>query len=165
MTLTTDASRTGLGFLLTQTDKKGNTGLIQCGSRFLSDAEGNYAVVEIEALAVQWAILKCRHYLLGAKFKVLTDHKPLVGVMNSKDIDSFSNARLQRICSKLIGYQFEVCYLPGKVNFVADCLSRSPVFQPEASELKDVLVQTLKVEAFDPKLEAIILAANVDDSY
>ena len=85
--------------------------------------------------------------------------------MNGKDIDSFSNARLQRICSKLIGYQFEVHYLPGKVNFVADCLSRSPVFKPEASELKDVLVQTLKVEAFDPKLEAIILAANEDDSY
>ena len=59
----------------------------------------------------------------------------------------------------------EVCYLPGKVNFAADCLSRSPVFQPEASELKYVLVQTLKVEAFDPKLEAIILAANEDDSY
>ena len=165
VTLTTDASRTGLGFLLTQTNKEGNTGLIQCGSRFLSRAEGNYAVVEIEAIAVQWAIIKCRHYLLGTDFKVLTDHKPLVGVMNGRDIDSLSNARLQRICSKLIGYQFEVCYLPGKINFVADCLSRSPVFQPEVDDQKDVLVQTLKIKALDPKLEVIIEAAANDNSY
>ena len=164
-TLTTDASRTGIGFVLTQMDKMGNTGLIQCGSRFLSPAEGNYAVVELEAVGVQWAILKCRHYLLGTSFKVLTDHKPLVGVMNGRDVDSLSNARLQRICSKLIGYQFEVAYLPGKLNFISDALSRSPVFQPEAEEQKDVLVQTLKVKALDPKLEVIIEAASEDGKY
>ena len=51
-TLLTDASRTGLGYILIQSDKppgpslpKGK--LITCGSRFLSKAEGNYAVVEV----------------------------------------------------------------------------------------------------------------------
>ena len=99
ITLTTDASRTGLGFILTQENAEGNTGLVQCGSRFLSHAETRYAVIELEAMAIQWAILKCKNYLLGTKFVVLTDHKPLEGVMNGRDLDSIMNARLQRIMS------------------------------------------------------------------
>ena len=123
ITLTTDASRTGFGFLLTQKDKNSNTGLIQCGSMFLTPAEKNYAVIEIEAVAIQWAILKCKNYLLGTDFQVFTDHKPLEGVMNGRDVDSLTNARLQRIISKLVGYQFKVTYIPGKLNFCADALS------------------------------------------
>ena len=65
ITLTTDTSRTGFGFLLTQKNKNGITGLIQCGSRFLTPAEKNYAVIEIEAMAIQRAIFKCKNYLLG----------------------------------------------------------------------------------------------------
>ena len=55
ITLTTDASKTGFGFPLTQKDKNGNTGLIQCGSMFLTPAEKNYAVIEIEAMAVGYS--------------------------------------------------------------------------------------------------------------
>jgi hypothetical protein len=61
--LLTDASRLkGLGFALVQTKPDGSTSLIQCGSRFLSDAETRYAVCELESLAIQWAINKCRLY-------------------------------------------------------------------------------------------------------
>ena len=165
VTLTTDASRTGLGFILTQEDTEGNTGLIQSGSRFMSPAEANYAVIEIEAMAIQWAIIKCKNYLLGTRFLVQTDHKPLEGVMNGRDLDSINNARLQRIVSKLIGYEFSVKYLPGKVNFIADALSRSPVLQPDQVEEQDVLVQTLRISPVDPQLEALIEAATEDVSY
>ena len=75
--LHTDASRTGLGYALLQTDRTGKTRLICCGSRFLSKAEDNYAVCELEALAIQYAIQKCDLYLSGRHFDVSTDHKPL----------------------------------------------------------------------------------------
>ena len=53
----TDASRTGIGFCLVQTEVGSKTPLlIQAGSCFLSPAEKNYAVVELELLAIQWAI-------------------------------------------------------------------------------------------------------------
>ena len=56
--LCTDASRQGLGFILQQKTAEQWT-LIQDGSRFLSDVETRYAVIELEILAVSWAVVKC----------------------------------------------------------------------------------------------------------
>ena len=147
--LLTDASRKGLGFILLQTETKpeGNEDnlanivtkhtakkiskgkLVSCGSRFLSSAESNYAVIELELLAIQWAVQKCHLYLAGTKFTEITDHQPLVGVMNGKNLDAITNMRIHRIMSKLIGYQFKVLWTPGKTHHIADALSRAPVFQ------------------------------------
>ncbi|KAK4322626.1 hypothetical protein Pmani_006603 [Petrolisthes manimaculis] len=42
---------------------QGQMRLVQCGSRFLTDAETRYATIELEMLAVTWAMSKCRLYL------------------------------------------------------------------------------------------------------
>ena len=56
--LLTDASCHGLGFTLQQ-NTAGTWNLIQAGSRFLKDTESRYAVIELEMLAVCWAVSKC----------------------------------------------------------------------------------------------------------
>ena len=56
--------------------------------------ESNYAVIELECMAIQWEILKCQNYLLGMNFTVKTNHKPLLGVKNGKDIDALNNLRI-----------------------------------------------------------------------
>jgi len=56
--LSTDASKQGLGFIL-QLKTGDKWTLIQAGSRFLSDAESIYAIIELEMLAVVWAVHKC----------------------------------------------------------------------------------------------------------
>ena len=133
--LLTDASRLkGLGFALTQMDKSGKLRLVAASSRSLTTAESNYAVCELEALAIQWAIKKCHHYLCGGpRFKVLTDHRPLVGIFR-KHMDDVENTRLQRILLKTQSYNFDVEYTPGKTHMVADALSRAPVFSPPEEE-------------------------------
>merc|ERR1712020_310447 len=132
--LLTDASKLqGLGYALVR-QADGQLRLIQCGSRSLTSAEKNYAVIELEALAIQWAIQKSRHYLLGLqKFKVVTDHNPLVGIFK-KDLDGMENKRLQRIRLKLMDYCFEVAWVAGKNHQIADALSRSPVFSPKTNQ-------------------------------
>ena len=89
----------------------------------------------------------------------MTDHKPLLGILNGRDLDSIQNTRLQRITTKLLGYNFKVQWIPGKKQVIADALSRYPVFQPEAEDQADVLVQVLKVQEMDPALKVITDAA------
>ena len=104
--LCTDASRQGLGFVLQQ--KTGDTwSLIQAGSRFLSDAESRYAIIELELLAVSWAIIKCNLFLAGLPhFTLITDHHPLIPILNSHRPDEIENPRLQRLKTKIMGYNF-----------------------------------------------------------
>ncbi len=71
--LQTDASEAGLGAVLSQV-QEGEEQPVLFISRKLTKAERNYATVEKEALAVKWAVLELRYYLLGRKFTLLTDH-------------------------------------------------------------------------------------------
>ena len=72
--LQTDSARTrGLGFVLQQ--RHGETWkMVQCGSRFLTDTESRYAVVELECLACLWALRKCHIFLAGLpQFDLVVD--------------------------------------------------------------------------------------------
>lgn len=75
--LYTDASRHGFVFVLVQRSPSRITHLqlMQCGSRFLQEAEKRYAMIELEALAMIWAVTKCRLFLAGYSFTIVTDHK------------------------------------------------------------------------------------------
>ena len=79
-------------------------------SRTLNSAELNYSTVEKECLAIVWACKHFRPYLLGRKFKVITDHKGLTLIFNVKDPTS----RLLRWRLLLEEYDFEIKYKPGK---------------------------------------------------
>ncbi|KAG1696506.1 Transposon Ty3-G Gag-Pol polyprotein [Nymphon striatum] len=133
--LLTDASRLhGLWFCLIQHDKENNIRLISCGSCSLTPTQSRYATIELECLAIQWAIHKCEFWLRGiCHFKVVTDHRPLVGVFN-KPVYTIENPRLQRMCGKLTGYKFVVEWKAGKDHQIADALSRAPVWPAEAED-------------------------------
>ena len=105
--LHTDASRRkGLGFALLQQHGE-QWRLVQCGSQFLKDSETCYAIVELELLAVVSAVQKCRLYLLGlSSFNVVTDHQPLIPVLNHYTLDMVEYPRFQRLKAKLSMYTF-----------------------------------------------------------
>ena len=133
--LCTDASRQGLGFVLQQ--KVGdNWVLIQAGSRFISDTESRYAIIELELLAVSWAIYKCKLFLAGLPhFKVITDHHPLIPILNNHRLDEIENPRLQRLKTRIIGYNFTAEWVKGILNHAPDALSRNPVSDPQPPEM------------------------------
>ena len=104
----TDASRLHrLGFALMQC-KEGEHFLIQCGSCSLTPTQQRYVTVELECMAIQWAIKKSEFYLRGLpNFEVLTDHRPLVGVFR-KQLSLLENARLMQMREKTQEFTFEV---------------------------------------------------------
>ena len=118
-TLQVDASIKGLGASITQ------GGLpVAYASKSLSDTETRYACIEREMLAIVFGVQRFHTYLYGRKFKILTDHKPLVMIFQ-KPLTK-APRRLQRMMLKLQGYQFEIEYKPGKEMTLADTLSRLP---------------------------------------
>ena len=167
--LLTDASNlNGLGFALTQVDDTGRRGVIQCGSRSLSSAERNYAVVELELLAVVWAIRKCRVYVANRAFRVVTDHRPLVGLVSKDSLDYLDNRRLVTLLDKISGYDFEIVWVPGKNHCFADALSRSPVDSPdEETSISTELIRavTTRGQAFDTRLRELSENAVEDPVY
>ena len=108
--LETDAERLkGPGFCLRQQDEGGTWHLIQCGSRFVTETETRYAVIEVEMLAIVWAIKKCSIYLQGMqKFEVITDHRPLPPILNGKGLQVIANPRLQRLRECLTAHAIEL---------------------------------------------------------
>ena len=72
--LETDASGIGLGAVLSQIQQDGQLHPIAYASRALDSSERNYAITELETLAVVWSASKFRPYLLGHHTTVLTDH-------------------------------------------------------------------------------------------
>ncbi len=74
--LQTDASDWRLGAVLSQ-EIEGEERPVQYISRKLSKRETMYSTIEKECLAIRWAVLTLRYYLLGWVFTLWSDHAPL----------------------------------------------------------------------------------------
>ena len=133
--LQTDASRRkGLDYALMQ-QHGSRWKLIQCGSRFLSDTESRYAVVELELLAAVWALKKCALYLAGMPvFQLLVDHEPLVPILNNYTLNMIENPRLQRLKAKISRFMFTTVWRKGADHCIPDALSRAPHSDPSAED-------------------------------
>ena len=116
--------------------------LVTCGSKALTPTQQRYATIELECLAVHFAISKCSFYLKGLPhFTVATDHKPLEGIFK-KDLFEVQNPRLQRMREKLLPYTFTVKWVAGKEHHIADALSRAPLFAP--ADLDNMYIDTAR---------------------
>ena len=116
-TVTTDASDRGIGAILQQ-----NEDVVEYASRILTPAEQRYSTTEKECLAIVWALEKWRPYLLGRRFYVKTDHKPLEWLKTARD----PRGKLARWALRLQEFDFSIGHIPGDENHMADYLSRLP---------------------------------------
>jgi hypothetical protein len=115
----TDASGYAVGGVLMQDQGKGLQPIAYL-SKKMQDAETRYPVHEQELLAIIHALKSWRHYLLGSKFTVRTDHKSLEYFKTQPSL----SARQSRWKDFLANFDFDIEYVKGKANVVADGLSR-----------------------------------------
>ena len=166
--LVTDASRVGIGYMLMQTEEDGsNPRLIQCGGRSLTAPERNYAVVELELLASVHGIRQCRYYLQGTHFKIYSDHRGLVG-LQKRPLPDIENARLLRLLLKIVDYDYEIMWVQGKKNNIADALSRHfPLSDLSTPPDDSVPANSILVNSIvsDPALSNLFSAAERDADY
>ncbi|XP_055700122.1 uncharacterized protein K02A2.6-like [Phlebotomus papatasi] len=117
-----DASPVGLGAVLLQFEGRSdsNPKIISYASKSLTDTEKRYYQTEREALALVWAVERFSVYLIGRKFELETDHKPLEAIFKPT---SKPCARIERWVLRMQAFDYTVVYRKGKSN-IADPLSR-----------------------------------------
>jgi hypothetical protein len=139
-----DASGTGLGCVLMQEGR-----VIAYASRALRPHEINYPTHDLELAVVVHTLKIWRHYLMGNRCNIFTDHNSLKYIFTQSEL----NMR-QRRCLELIrDYDLEVHYHPRKANVVADALSRKvhcthielePVSDPLCEEMRRLNLEVVQ---------------------
>ncbi|KAL0311296.1 UNVERIFIED_CONTAM: Retrovirus-related Pol polyprotein from transposon.6 [Sesamum angustifolium] len=114
-----DASNHAIGAVLGQRIGK-EPHVIYYASRMLDNTQSNYTTTEKELLAVVFALEKFRHYLLGTKVVVFSDHAALKYLLSKKE----AKPRLIRWILLLQEFDLTIKDKKGAKNLVADHLSR-----------------------------------------
>ena len=117
--LDTDASDVGVGSVLSQV-QDGKERVVAYASKKLNSAQQRYSVTRRELLAVVTFTHHFRHYLLGRKFLLRTDHGSLRWLFNFKD----PRGQVARWLEALSQYSFDIQHRPGRNHQNADSLSR-----------------------------------------
>ena len=122
-TLTTDASLTGIGAILTH----GVDRVIAYASKTLNKSQRNYSATKRELFAIVHFTNHFRTYLLGRKFVIVTNHRAVVWLYSFEDLEGM----IARWLEKLGQFDFTIKHSAGKDIPHADCLSR---VQPEEED-------------------------------
>ena len=120
--LETDASKEGLGAVLSQKQPDGHYHPVAFTSCTLHGGEKNYHLSKFEFLALKWAITKQFHeYLQYHPFTVRTDNNPLMYILTTPNLDAIGH----RWVAALASFDMNIEYLRGVDNKVANTLSRA----------------------------------------
>ncbi|UYV83347.1 K02A2.6-like [Cordylochernes scorpioides] len=133
-----DASSYGLGAVLKQEHDANEWRPVAFASWTLTKTEQGYAQIEKEALAITWACERFKDFVVGKTFLIETDHKPLVPIFTTKDLNDLT-PRLQWYRMRMLQFSFLIFHTPGKDLITADALSRQPLpgHLPEDEELQE----------------------------
>jgi hypothetical protein len=94
--------------------------VVSYASRQLRKQEENYPTHDLELVAVVHALKIWRHYLIGHRCEIYSDHKSIKYIFTQTDL----NLRQRRWLELIKDYDLGINYHPDKVNVVVDALSQ-----------------------------------------
>ena len=122
--LQTDASKEGLGAMLSEKQGDGCYHPVTFGSHSLTPLEKNYHSSKLEFLTLKWSIMEnFKEYLVYSPFVVRTDNNPLTYILTIPNLDATGHWWV----STLASFQFELEYQKGADNGATDALSQVPI--------------------------------------
>ena len=87
--LETDASKEGLGAVLSQKQDDGRYHAVVFGSRILTPSEQNYHSSKLEFLTLKWSVTEhFKEYLAYGPFTVHMDNNPLTYMLTTPNLDA-----------------------------------------------------------------------------
>jgi RNase H-like domain found in reverse transcriptase len=155
--VTCDASKVRMGAVLSFGPTWETARPVAFDSMQLKGPQLNYPVHEQELLAI---LQRWRVDLLGAKFEIYTDHRTIENFDTQKDL----SRRQARWTEFLSQYIYDIHYVKGEDNTVADALSRLPVVD-EAVPPKPVNISAIFSIPSDPELLKEIRGGYKDDPF
>ena len=147
--LCTDASQDCVGAcLLTEAGQP-----VSFASKKLTPSQCRWSTIEKEAFAVVWSVQKLRSFLLGKHFTVFSDHQPLKYLLQANNV----SPKVLRWRAMVGEFDFDVKYIPGGENVIADSLSRvfSIADVDADSEIQLSQETFLEFQKRDPECQAL----------
>lgn len=164
--LHTDASKYGYGACLMQkSDDDNKFHPVYFMSKKTTPAEEKYNSYELEVLAVIQAVKKFRIYLLGYKFRIVTDCSAFQRTMDKKDLTT----RVARWALLLEEYSYEIVHRKGSQMSHVDALSRNPTTMMPVTEIithEDGIIKRIqKAQNADEHIQSIKKILESEESY
>ncbi|GFT28455.1 transposon Tf2-8 polyprotein [Trichonephila clavipes] len=159
--LHTDASSLGFGAVLLQKSDDGLFHPIHYFSRKTTVQQEKYSSYELEVLAIIEALKKFRSYLLGTKFKIITDCDAFQKTMHKKDLP----AKIARWALMLEEFHYEVCHRPGRQMKHVDALSRYPIMMISSHDITQKIKEAQNKDEFISQLKSAIKITPSDEYF
>ena len=158
-----DASLRGLGSVLYQAQSDGKLKPIAFLSRKLSPTESRYTTRDMELLALMHSLREWRHYLLGTRVTVYSDHRSVTDFLTQRTMPS--TVKYARWLDLLAEFDLDIKYIRGKANVVADALSRRRhLLPPEEGEAEEECF-AMSASTILTNLQESMLTAASEDTY
>ena len=154
-TLACDVSGTGIGAVISHEVPDGKEHPVAFTSRTQASAEQSYSQLEREALGIVFRVTKFHQYIYGRQFTLITDNRPLAGILGPKrGIPPIAEMQLrQRAVISADTYMVITKSTTDNAN--ADCMSRLPLTQMEDEVEETPMILSIKQDNLPVKAEDI----------